>query len=80
MCFSFESNGAGDVAVCANFSSHFVAKFFQKVFDEQSFDDARSDCVGFSLARTQRRGRLHPSSKSDHCVVYCHQSATARVA
>ena len=54
----------GDLAVYANCSSHVVAKFFQKMLGESGFDEARSDCVEFSLAR----GRLDPSPRGDHCA------------
>ena len=38
--FHISESSAGDVAVCADFSSHVVAKFFQKVLDQQGVDEA----------------------------------------
>ena len=75
MCFIFRSScereraKVRDLAVCANCSSHFVAKLFQKMLGESGFDEARSDCVEFSFAGTRRRGRLDPSPRGDHCAV-----------
>ena len=63
-----EDHRASDLAVCAKFRSQVVAQLFQKVFGEQGFDGARSDCVDvhLSLAGNQRWGRLHPSPRGDH--------------
>ena len=52
-----EDRTAGDLAVCVISSSVVAAQLFQKVFVERGFDEARSDCVEFIVARTHRCGR-----------------------
>ena len=74
----WEDHRLSDLAVCVNFSSLVVAQLFQKVFDEQCLDEARSDSVEV-LPPELHAGvacmRAHVATKASQAVLHCTNDA-----